>query len=81
MHGVAPLQSLACPQEVKKRRRLMKRASKLTPDDLLQLCVIKGVAAERACDSAEPDPAEEAATPNPGGPASGSNSAGEAQHT
>ena len=59
----------------------MKRASKLTPDDLLQLCVIKGVAAERASDIAEPDPTAEAAEPNPGGPASGSNGAGEAPHS
>ena len=59
----------------------MKRASKLTPDDLLQLCVIKGVAAERASESTEPEPTEEAAEPNPGGPASGSNGAGEAPHS
>ena len=59
----------------------MKRASKLTPDDLLQLCVIKGVAAERASASAEPAPPEEAAAPNPGGAASGSDGAGDAQHT
>ena len=59
----------------------MKRASKLTPDDLLQVCVIKGVAAERASDSVEAEPTEEAAVPNPGGPASGSNGAGQAPHS
>ncbi len=55
----------------------MKRASKLTPDDLLQLCVIKGIAAERAS-GAEPEASDEAAVPNPGSPASGSNPGAEA---
>ena len=26
----------------------MKKASKLTPDDLMQLCIMKGIAAQRA---------------------------------
>ena len=34
-------------QEVRKRKRLMKRAAKLSSDDLLKLCVMKGVASQR----------------------------------
>ena len=48
----------------------MKRAATLTPDDLLQLCVIKGIAAARAASDDSPDVAADAEPPSPGGAAS-----------
>ena len=56
-------------QEVRKRKRLMKRAAKLSADDLLQLCVMKGVASQRdgsgasASGSASPAGASEGNAP------------------
>ena len=44
----------------------MKRAAKLTPDDLLQLCVIKGVAAAQASSENSPEEAADAEPPSPG---------------
>lgn len=38
----------SCRQETRKRKRLLKRAAKLTPDDLMQLCVMKGIAEQTA---------------------------------
>ena len=57
-------------------RRLMKRAAKLTPDDLLQLCVVKGIAAARAASDDSPEVAADAEPPSPGGAASPADGSG-----
>ncbi len=54
----------------------MKRAARLTPDDLLQLCVIKGIAAARVASEDSPDAAADADPPNPGGAASAADGSG-----
>ena len=54
----------------------MKRAAKLTPDDLLQLCVIKGIAAARVASDDSPDVAADEEPPSPGGAACAADGSG-----
>ena len=35
-------------QDIRQRRRVMKRVAEIVPDDLLQFCVMKGLASQRA---------------------------------